>query len=247
MKRILIQDKLAALGIDTSSIILGDFDAIGKFTAERTRDRNDPNFAKYGFTYRSNYERGILLYFLIRCYDIRSVLEIGFGRGYSALCAAKAFHDAGVNGKVTTVDPTYDENHVRMLSQFFPKEWLNSISFQQGRSDTVVPSLPQHMFDLVLIDGDHSYEGTKVDWLNTRERFAKVMVFDDYHMASKNDPGIQCARLIDEIDVEAEGCEEKELCVMDRRLFVDDRRLTDDQVNYGQVILTRKGLNDAEW
>ena len=31
----------------------------------------------------------------------------------------------------------------------------------------------------------------------------------------------------------------KELIIMDRRIFFDDRRIEDDDINYGQVLLTK--------
>ena len=38
------------------------------------------------------------------------MLEIGFGRGYSTFCAVKAFKDFGIDGKITTIDPNFDQN-----------------------------------------------------------------------------------------------------------------------------------------
>ena len=40
--------------------------------------------------------------------------------------------------------------------------------------------------------------------------------------------------MIDEIEDES-----KELIIMDRRIFLDDRRKTDEEINYGQVLLTK--------
>ena len=246
MKVTNIKDKLAEMGIDPQSIVMGDFDAIGEFTAKRQRGIEDPNYKKYGAYYRANYERGILIYFLIRCFNIQSVLEIGFGRGYSAFCAAKAFHDGGINGKITTVDPALDEKQINPLTQVFPKQWFEKIQFVRGPSQTVVPGLEGN-FDLIYIDGDHSYEATKTDWENCKSKNPKIVLFDDYHLPTKEDPGIQCAKAIDEIDWNVEGFDAPELIRLDRRMFLDERGYTDDQVNYGQVLAFRKGVNDSEW
>lgn len=245
MKHLHIKKKLEALDVVVESIPLGDFDRIGEFTAKRDRKPDDPNYTKACAFYRANYERGILIYYLIRQFNLTSFLEIGFGRGYGTLCAAKAFHDSGVKGTVVSIEPNVDEKFVQALGQIFPKELFSHIKLIQGTSRNVLPSI-QENFDLIYIDGDHSYDGTKFDWENTKDKFNKLLLFDDYHLPSKDDPGIQCNRLIDEIDWKAENCEEPELLIMDRRLFFDDRRLPDEQIDYGQVLLTRQGVSTRE-
>jgi Predicted O-methyltransferase len=246
MKTIHIKQKLNDLGIDFDSVVLGDFDSIGEFTAKRQRSRDDANYAKVGAFYRSDYERGILLYFLARCYNLTSFLEIGTGRGYSTLCVAKAFYDAGIKGRIVTVDPKNEEKFVNVLEQVFPKEWLNCVEFVKGTSEEAIPHFKEN-FDLVYIDGDHSYASTKRDWELVKDKFTHFVVFDDYHLPSKIDAGIQCARAIDEIDHVAIDCKEPELVFLDRRIFFDDRRLPDDAIDYGNVIFEKNnvtGRND---
>lgn len=241
MRTVNIKEKLEQIGVSVNSIIMGDFDYIGEFTAKRDRKPGDPNYKKYGAFYRSNYERGILIYYLIRQHNLTSMLEIGFGRGYACFCAARAFHDAGIVGKITTVDPALDERYLQMLQQVFPGDWFKYIQFAKGTSQQVLPTLNES-FDLVYIDGDHSYEGTKFDYEQTKDKWNKFLLFDDYHLPTKNDPGINCAKLIDEVDDQS-----KELIIMDRRMFFDDRRFTDDQVDYGQVLLTKAGVTRDDW
>lgn len=235
MKTVDIRSKLQELG-NTSEISLGEYDYIGRFTAERNRDSNHHLFKSVGMFYRANYERGILISHLIKKYKITSMLEIGFGRGYSTFCAAKTFCELGINGRIVTIDPAFDENHLKMLQQVFPKEWFEKIEFRRGKSNEVLPFVNEK-FDFVYIDGDHSFEGTKYDWDMTKDKWNKCLLFDDYHLPSKNDPGIQCRELIDEIEHPT-----KELIIMDRRIFFDDRRLSDDQIDYGQVLLTNPQL-----
>lgn len=242
MRTINIKQKLEEMDVAVDGIIMGDFDYIGEFTAKRTRGPGDPNYKKAGAFFRANYERGILIYYLIRQFNLTSMLEIGFGRGYATFCAARAFHDAGIAGKITTVDPALDENYVKQLQQVFPKEWFSYITFCKGPSQSVLPKLDEK-FDLVYIDGDHSYEATKSDWEMTKDKYEKFLLFDDYHLPSKEDKGtIQCSQLIDQIDDPS-----KELIILDRRMFFDDRRLTDDQIDYGQVLLTKPGVTKEEW
>jgi hypothetical protein len=236
-----VKQKLEEMGVSLDSIVMGDFDHIGEYTAKRDRKPGDPNYKKYGAYYRSNYERGILIYYLIRQHSLSSMLEIGFGRGFSTFCAARAFHDAGIMGKVVTVEPNLDDRFLQALANVFPQDWFKYVQFMRGTSQQVLPTLNQR-FDLVYIDGDHSYAGTKHDWEQTRDKWDRFMLFDDYHLPSKNDPGIQCSQLIDEIDDPS-----KELIIMDRRMFFDDRQFTDDQINYGQVLLTKPGAGRDDW
>lgn len=241
MRRIDIKQKLCELDVTLEAIPLGDFDLLGEVTARKARDSSDPNYGRFGCFFRANYERGILLYHLVRTSNARDVLEIGFGRGYGALCVAKAFYDMGVAGRVTSVDPTPagrvgEEWHAyqERLFKLFP--WASQyIDVKLGLSRDVVPSLPG-AWDVVYVDGDHSYEGTRADWLLIKDRWRRYVLFDDYHLPSKHDPGIQCSRAIDEIE---EKSFTKEVLHTDRRLFIDDRGLRDDQIDYGQVLLTR--------
>lgn len=232
MKKVHIKDKLEELDFPVENLLLGDFDAIGEFTAKKNRSQDNPLYKKVGCFFRPNYERGLLIYSLIRRYKIKSYLEIGFGRGYSTFCAAKAMEDDGIDGKITTVDPNFDRNHLQNLSKVFPKNWFEKIEFVQGKSEDVVPTLGN--FDMIYIDGDHTYAAVKKDWEMCKDKWNKVVLFDDYHLPTKSQKDIECAKLIDEIDDPS-----KELIIMDRRIFLDDRGLRDDEIDYGQVVLTK--------
>lgn len=246
MKIVHIKQKLEELGVSPESVVMGDFDFIGEFTAKRTRNQDDPNYKTYGIFYRANYERMILVYNLIRQFNLTSMLEIGFGRGAATFAASKAFYDAGVVGTITTIDPNFDEKYLQMLRQVFPKEWFDCIKFVQGKSGDVIPRLEGN-FDLVYVDGDHSYEGTKLDLHLVKDRCNKVLLCDDYHLPSKEDPGIQCRKAIDEFDWMSSGFNDPELIRMDRRMFVDERSYTDEQINYGQVLALKSGVTTNEW
>ena len=174
------------------------------------------------------------------------MLEIGFGRGYTTFCAAKAMSDAGIDGKITTIDPALEKNNIEPLAKLFPQDWFDKINFIKGMSGAVLPTL-EKTYDLVYIDGDHSYEGTKLDWEGTKDKFNKLMLFDDYHLPSKDDPGIECSKLIDEIKHEDVNCNEPELIFMDRRMFFDDRGISDEDLDYGQVLLTKEDAKIDEW
>jgi SAM-dependent methyltransferase len=246
MKTLYIKEKLAQLDIKVDDLILGDFDVLGDICAKRSRRSDDPNYKKYGAFYRSNYERGILIYQLIKKFECSSFLEIGFGRGYSTLCAAKAFHDLGIKGRVFTVDVEFDEQFIGALQQVFPKEWFSCIEFAKGPSNKILPMV-NDKFDFVYIDGDHSYEGTKSDWEQTKNKCNKFILMDDYHLPEKFDPGIKCREAIDEINWLADDFNEPELIIMDRRIFKDDKEVPDDQLKYGQVLFTKQSVTNDEW
>src|SRR4030067_442268 len=129
MERILIKDKLRQIEIPVEGVSLGDFDFIGEYTAKKARSRDDALYKSVGAFFRPNYERGILIYSLIKRFEIRSVFEIGFGRGYASFCAAKAMCDMGFDdGQVVSVDPNIDEKHVQNLAQVFPREWFSKLN-----------------------------------------------------------------------------------------------------------------------
>ena len=244
MKRVMIQEKLSDIGFDLDSISLGDFDLIGEYTARKNRSQDSENYKNVGCFFRPNYERGILIYALITKYNIDTFLEIGFGRVYSTFCAAKAMHDKGIDGKIVTVDPALDKQFLEKLSKVFPQQWFENIHFIKSTSDDYFTT-NQDKFDLVYIDGDHRYEAVKNDWENTRDRYLKFLIFDDY-MQEKSKKDVDCAELIDSIDDDT-----KELIIMDRRIFVDDRGISDEDLKEGQVILTNKNFKetiiDEEW
>ena len=232
MKKILIQEKLKNLGVFMEDVVLGDFDVIGEYTAKKNRGQDHKLYKSAGCFFRPNYERGILMYYLVRKKEINSVLEIGFGRGYSTFCMAKAMCDHGIDGKIVSVDPNFDKSFLEQLAKLFPKEWFDKIEFVQSTSDNYFTNNPENKFDFVYIDGDHRYESVKRDWENTKSRFNKLVLFDDYCERDQQD--IECSKLINEIlDFD------KELILMDRRIFFDDRLIPDSEIDYGQVLIEK--------
>lgn len=234
MQKVMIQEKLKDMGIYIEDIVMGDFDVIGEYTAKKNRTQDKQSYKTAGCFFRPNYERGILMYYLTRKEEFNSVLEIGFGRGYSTLCMAKAMCDHGIDGKITTVDPNLNEEFLNQLTKIFPGEWFQKIDFVRSTSDDYYNNNPDKKFDFVYIDGDHRYEAVKNDWAYAKKSFNKNVLFDDYIFGDRQQKDIECSRAINEI----EGFN-KEVIIMDRRMFFDDRRKTDNEIDYGQVLITK--------
>lgn len=240
METINIRDKLRQIEMPVEELSMGDFDYIGEYTAKKSRNRNDPLFKSAGCFFRPNYERGMLIYSLIRRFEIRSMLEIGFGRGYASFCAAKAMCDAGFDdGSIVTVDPDVNQDHLKQLAQVFPQEWFSKLNLFQGTSMDAFRKLPpDQKFELVYIDGDHRAEAVRADWEGTKDRYTKFLLFDDYRFEDdKKD--IEVRSVVDTI----EG--RKELVIMDRRIFHDDRGVLNPP--YGQVLLTHPDFDQSSF
>jgi predicted O-methyltransferase YrrM len=234
MKTINIIEKLKNLEVELNEISLGDFDLIGEYTAKKNRGRDSDLYRNVGCFFRPNYERGILMYYLVRKKEIKNVLEIGFGRGYGTFCMAKAMCDQGIDGKIITVDPALNEDFLKSLTSIFPKEWFEKIEFVQSTAENYYNNFDKESFDFIYIDGDHRYEAVKKDWEFAKDHFSKFVLFDDYHMITKKQKDIECSKVIDSIEDF-----NKELIIMDRRIFFDDRRVKDEDIDYGQVLIEK--------
>lgn len=238
-----IRTKLEDLGAAVEDLVLGDFDAIGEYTAKKARQRNQELYAKTGCFFRPNYERGMLAYAMVKRYKPKKILEIGFGRGYWSVCAAKAFFDLDIEGSILSIDANFDPNHLNQMSKLFPEGWLSKIKMMKGRSMDLLPKIEEE-FDLIYIDGDHTYQGVKTDWEMIKDKFKGFVIFDDYHLPDhKDQPDIQVARAVDEIGDEYT----KEMIVMDRLIFIDDRdEHRDKPKRYGQVIVRHPDFEDPK-
>jgi predicted O-methyltransferase YrrM len=233
-----IRDKLSELGFTPGvNLSLGNFDQIGELTARKTRDPSNKYFHNSGFFFRPNYERGLLIYALIKYFKAESFLEVGFGRGYGSLCAAMAMHENGF-GRVTTLDPNFNQDHLKRLNEAYPHEWFSRIQCVQGKSQDFLKSQDcEQKYDLIFIDGDHRYEAVKEDWELCEKKMGHAIVFDDYHLPEvEENNDIEVASVVDHIH----GYN-KQLIIADRRIFVDDRNLSDDEIKAGMVIVTKTG------
>ena len=233
-----IKDKLAELNISLDEVSLGDFDYIAELTAKRMRDPQSELWKKVGAFFKPNLERGVLIYSLIKKFRLDSYLEIGFGRGYSALCAARAFAELGNDGRVFVIEPQVDDNHMQVLGNVFPPEWTSRIQIARAKSEDALPKM-QDRYDLVYIDGDHTKQAVRGDYEGVKDIWTCFLLMDDYHLEPGSDANIQVNEALEDIEL-PEGVQ-SDLLIMDRRIFLDDRQWTDEQVKYGQLLLTREG------
>lgn len=171
-----------------------EFDELGARTALFTTEKNE--------IIKLNFNRGILLYYLIAKYRPKNVLEFGTARGFSALCMAKAMVDFKISGKIYTIDFVPFENEQMSLIDWGkgqgPKEelisnknlwqkidkdeWTKHIVTLDGYSGEVMSKKKFPMMDFCYIDGAHFYDGVKHDFYSFLDvASSKFMVlFDDY-------------------------------------------------------------------
>lgn len=109
------------------------------------------------------------------------VLEIGTGWGISG----SAFLESGFVKEFTTIDPNINvEYGKKSRKELESKEKDCKVKFVEGRAETSLPKMAEagRKFNLVYIDGDHSYKAVKRD-LENAERVLEdkgVIVLDDY-------------------------------------------------------------------
>lgn len=106
----------------------------------------------------------LLLYALTIGYKAHRVLEIGTADGTSTLAFLKAMSEIG--GCVISVDQQNCECAHALVEQYgFEHLW----QFRRGDSHVLLKDLLQERaeFDLILIDGDHSWQGAKQDIIDS--------------------------------------------------------------------------------
>lgn len=123
------------------------------------------------------------LFRLVRENGMRRVLEIGRHRGGSTTLLGVAM---GPEGKLWSIDNGEKEERLTKRINRFDSE-IEGVLSRFGLQatlivgDSKVVEFQKEDLDLLLIDGDHSYEGVKSDLLRfgSRLRVGGALVFDD--------------------------------------------------------------------
>lgn len=133
-----------------------------------------------------------------------SILEIGVARGAAAVRMMARADQLGGTARYAGIDlfgsltpeqlaksycieakrPLSRGETMEMFRQQLGPDIALRMTLFEGRSDGVLPELIRQRFkyDLIFIDGDHSYEGVAGDWRMCQELLAEggAAVFDDF-------------------------------------------------------------------
>jgi len=190
MKKVTLNDFLK--GINFTDNQFDDFWKLGNATSlsEDTKGQ------------KLEFYRGPLLYALISYLKPKKILEYGTGGGYSTLCMAKALSDLKIDGKIYTIDRVGNKEKISRFYQLpedkqpqkmtisnyeiwkkvSRSEVIDKIIPIQGYSGIVMDKTELNQIDFCYVDGNHSYEGTKHDFLSFLQVASNnfAVLFDDY-------------------------------------------------------------------
>lgn len=126
-----------------------------------------------------------ILYGLTAGFDKVRVLEIGCNDGTSTLAFLKGAADRG--GNVLSMDLS----DVPVTEALVDRFGLRHIwTFQRGNSHDLLPKLRATgvMYEVILVDGDHSHRGAKADVLDVEPMLVKggILITHDSFMVSED-------------------------------------------------------------
>jgi predicted O-methyltransferase YrrM len=125
-------------------------------------DRTFPNGAGSGIPEK------LFMYGLLRMIKPKRVLEIGVSRGHMTAWLALALEQNG-KGRLTSVDNWSRNhggeatNHGYALQRLKANDLQKFVDFVASDSYEYLKNCEENSFDVVWVDGDHSYEGAKRD------------------------------------------------------------------------------------
>ncbi|MBN1106166.1 MAG: class I SAM-dependent methyltransferase [Deltaproteobacteria bacterium] len=134
---------------------------------------------------------GFLYYGMVRALRPKHVLVIGSGFGFSVVCLALGLKD-NAKGKLTFVDPSYDvfkegffktlggrgmwstpEEVARHFGIFGVQDLVTHYRLRNRDFFPRYESLGLPVVDLAFVDGNHSYENVRFDFMETLMRSRK--------------------------------------------------------------------------
>lgn len=146
------------------------------------------------------YPHGRLLYSVLRKYiadsgeKFVSVIETGTARGFSALCMAKAIEDAGIDGRIATLDvlPHLTRQYWNCIDDHDGKKtraellapWsalLRKITFVQGDTLMMLPRIGFDRVNFAFLDAQHIYRSVMHEYKSVapKQTTGDVIFFDD--------------------------------------------------------------------
>lgn len=147
-----------------------------------------------------SYPHGRLLYSVLRRYIEDSgerfitILETGTARGFSALCMAKALDDAGVDGRIITIDVLphlkpqiwncIDDHDGRKSRAELLAPWADlarRIVFLQGDTLSVAPKVGLDRIHFAFLDAQHTQKAVLNEYsvVAPRQKPGDLIFFDD--------------------------------------------------------------------
>jgi hypothetical protein len=111
---------------------------------------------------------------LLNYFEFKTFLEIGCYQGLTT----GLFFESNNNANVVGVDPV---NRLELFYKNYP-EFQNQFTFINQKSQDI--ELNSHLYDFILIDGDHSYQAAKQDIFKFFKclKNTSVLAIDDFRM-----------------------------------------------------------------
>ncbi|RMG76844.1 MAG: class I SAM-dependent methyltransferase [Bacteroidetes bacterium] len=125
---------------------------------------------------------GRLLFRLVNLFRPKNILELGTSLGITTAYLAAANHQA----KIITTDG--DAHVLKIAQQCWNNLKLKNIQSVNGNFDNLIPELlANHTFDMIFIDGNHTYESTMryFRWISEKKLPQTVMIFDDIYWSKE--------------------------------------------------------------
>ena len=138
-----------------------------------------------------------IIYSITRFYNHPpNVLEIGVSDGTTSLAFLKALSEINVN-KLISVDMSACQNLATRSVEFFGlQQWWD---FRLQESDKFFAS-NNKKFDIIFIDGDHTYAGAKRDFDNAVKCLNQggiILIHDAFMHSCAHEPG--CSKVVYEV------------------------------------------------